>query len=427
MKVDVKKLERGQVELTVELPVEEYQPFLLKAAEKISREVKIAGFRPGKADFELVKQRVGEGEIWQAALEPAVKKTFPQALETEKLISVGSPHIDVVKLASGNPVIYKATVSLLPSVKLTDYSQIKIKAQPVVVSEDQVDKVLSDLQKRRAKEALISRPAQTGDKVQIDFKVFLDKIPIDNGSQNDFPLVLGEGSFIPGFEEQLVGVSQDQTKEFPLRFPETYHQKNLAGKLADFSVKVQAVYQRELPALNYEFAQGFGNFKTLAYLRRQLEDNLTHEAEHKEQQRLEEAMLEKLIEKSRFDEIPDLLVDSETKKMLEELEHNLEHQGVKFDDYLLHLKKKREDLVLDFVPQAIKRVKSALVTRAVAQTQNTNISDTELEEEIKKTLVAYGGNPEIEKQLQTPEYKNYVRNVLAAHKVMDHLKAVMVE
>jgi len=427
MKVEIKKIERGQIELTIEIDVEQYQLFLQKAAEAISQVIKIPGFRPGKASFDIVKKQVGEGKIWEEAIEPAVQKTFVQALDQEKLITVGSPNIEIVKLVPGNPVVYKATIAILPQVTLGDYSQLNVKTNSVVIADKPIDEALTDLQHRRAKETLENRPAKNGDKVEIDFEVFVDNVPIENGAQKNYPLVLGEGSFIPGFEENVIGLKKDDTKEFKLKFPKDYHQKNIAGKQAEFKINIRGVYNLDLPKLDDEFAKGFGPFKTLEELKKQIGDNLKHDAKHKEDHRVEDEIFDKIIEKSKFDDIPDILLNSEAKKMVEELAQNLESQGVKFIDYLAHLKKSEADLLLEFAPQAVRRVKGALVTRAVSEKQAIKVEDKDIEEELKKTLANYGSNVDVEKQINTPEYKGYIKNILAARKVLQHLKDTMVE
>ena len=427
MKTEVKKIERGQAELTVELTVEEYQPFLEQAAKKISENLKIPGFRPGKAGFSIIKQKVGEAEIWQEALEPAVQKTFVKALDEQKLITVGSPNIDVVKLAPENPVIYKATVSLLPEVELGDYSKIEIKSKPVEVKNEEVKKALTNLQKMRAKESLVDREAKKGDKIDFDFETFMDKVPIENGKNEKFQLVIGEGNFIPGFEDNLIGLKKDETKEFELEFPKNYHQKNLAGRLADFKVKVNSVYQMELPELNDEFAKNLGPFKSVQELEDKIKENISQDAKLKEDHRLEEEMLDKLIEQSKFSDIPDILVDSEAKKMVHELEHNLADQGLNFDDYLSHIKKTREELLLDFTPQAIKRIKSALIIRQVGEQEKIKPTEKDIDIEVEKSKAMYQNNPEIEKQLNDLAYRGYLRNILTSQKVIAHLKSKMVK
>ncbi len=427
MKSEVKKLPRGQAELVIELSAEEYQPFLQQAAKKISESTKIPGFRPGKAGFELIKQKIGEGELWQEALEPAIKKTFISALDEQKIDSVGQPQIDVIKLAPGNPVIYKATLSLLPAVTLADYTKIKVAAKPVTVSPEQIKKTLTNFQKMYAKETLVDRAAKTGDKVEIDLEVFADKVPIEHGKQDKMNIVLGEGNFIPGFEDQIAGLAKDAVKEFELKFPANYHQKNLAGKPAEFKVKVNAVYNLELPELNDEFAKTLGHFKNLKEIKEKIEENLKAEVQGREDARQEEEIFDALISQSKIDDLPDILINSEGKKMLEELEHNVGQQGLKFDDYLTQLKKTREQLLLDFVPLAIKRVKSALIVRQIGLREKIEVSDQEVEDELHKTIHAYGHDPEVEKNLNTPAYRAYLRNVLSSKKIINRLKEIIVK
>lgn len=427
MKTEVKKLERGEVELKIELSVEEYEPFLKQAAQKISENINIKGYRKGKADFDIIKQHVGEGEIWDKALDAAVQKTFVKALEEQKLVTVGSPKIDVVKLVPGSPVEYKATISSLPDIELADYKKIKIDDNKVEVDEKEISKALENLQKMHAKETLVDREAKQNDKIEIDFETFLDKIPVDNGKQNKFQLVLGEGSFIPGFEEHIIGMKKDEEKQFELKFPKEYHQKNLANKLVNFKVKAHNVYNLELPKLTDEFAKGLGPFKSAEELKAKIKENLSAEQTQRAKQQLEEKIMDSIVEKSKFADIPDILINSETKKMMEELEHNIGHQGMQFEDYLSHLKKSRGDLMLDFMPQAVKRVKSALVIREISKQEKIDITDKEIAEEVKKTESMYQGNEQALEQLRQDGYKNYLKNILASRKVIEHLKSEMVQ
>jgi trigger factor len=426
MKVEVKKLPRNQVELIIELSLAEYEPFLEPAAKKISEAIKIPGFRPGKASLEIIKQKVGENQIWQEALELAIKKTFSQALKEQNLDTVGRPEIDVVKLAPGNPVVYKATVSLFPKVKLGDYKKIKITKKPAEVKAEQIKKAISDLQKMRASETLVDRKSKSGDKVEIDFSASLDKIPLENGQSQNYPLVIGEGSFIPGFEDQIIDLAKEETKDFQLTFPQDYHQKNLAGKLVDFKVKMKAVYQLDLPELNDDFAKSLGQFKNFAEVEEKIKDNLKAEANFRSNQELEEEVIDKVIEQCTFDDIPDVLINSETKKMVEELEHNLSHQGLKLDDYLAHLKKTKDELTLDFVPQAAKRVKSALVIREISNQEKIIATKEEINEEIKK-ITASGADSEISDLTNLAAYQDYLASVLTARKVVDYLKSTLVK
>ena len=427
MKTDVKPLPRNQVEITVEIPTADYEPFLKQAAQKISEAITIKGFRKGKADFDIIKKHVGEVEIWEKALDPAIQKTLVKVLDEKQYVTVGAPKVDVVTLAPGSPVVYKATISLLPKVTLTDYKKIKVADNKPVVSDADVNKALENLQKMHAKQALVDRAAKLGDRVEIDFETFLDKIPLDNGKQDKFELVLGEGNFIPGFEDHVAGMKKGDEKTFQLKFPKDYHQKNLADKLVDFKVKAGNVYELELPTVSDEFAQALGEFTTAAELKNKIKENLLAEKTQVASRELEEQILEQVITQSKFEDIPDELINAETKKMLEELEHTIGHQGLQFSDYLTHLKKTRDDLLLDFAPQAVKRVKSAIAMREIGQHAGVTVSEAEIDAEVEKTLALYGDNETAKQQLNQPAYRNYLKNILTSQKIIEHLKSVMVK
>ncbi|MBU1164819.1 trigger factor [Patescibacteria group bacterium] len=427
MQISTENLPKGQLKITIELTTDELKPHLERAAFLISKESKFDGFRPGKAPYDVVVKNVGQEKVLQEAIEPAVQKTFVKAINDKKIITVGSPQIDIIKMAPNNPFIYTATVSLLPKVEMGDYKNIKIKEKEVNVSDDELDKALKNLAKMRHTEALVDRAIKKDDKVEINFKSFLEKIPVEGGAQEKFPLVVGENTFIPGFEDQLIGMKAGQEKKFQLRFPKEYHDKNLSDKLVDFEIIVNAVYEVKLPQLNDDFAKGIGNFKNIEELKTQLKDNLKHEAKHKEERRVEEEMIQSLIKIAKFDDIPELLINNELQKMIAELEQNIKNQGMNFEDYLNHIKKKRDDLMIDFAPQAIERIKSALIVRQVAQDQKIEVTDNDIDEEIKRLETAYAGNEELKKQIQSPHYKDYLKNMLASKKTLDSLKKQIVK
>jgi len=422
MKVEINKLPKNQVELTIEVSVFELQPFLINASAKISKEMDIPGFRPGKVPYDLVKDKIGEQVIYEEALEQIIKKTYPQAVLDNKLETVGQPKISVLKLAPGNPLVYKAEVSLLPKIQIGEYKKIKARKKEVKIDQKEIDKAIENLQKMFGKEMLVERPAQQGDKVEIDFDVFVDKVPIDGGGSKQHPLVIGEGHFIPGFEENLIGLAKEQVKEFKLNFPKDYHKKDLSGKLAEFKVKMRAVYKIELPALDDNLAKQVGEFKTFEDMRGKIEESIKKESERKEEQRFELEILDEIIKKSKFEEIPDLLIEAEKEKMIGELEQDIQKQGMKFDDYLQSIKKTRDQLKKEFLEPAEKRIKTALVLRHIAKEEKIKVEEKEIDQEIKKTLEIYKNNLEIKKQVELPEYRYYLANVLTSQKTMEFLK-----
>ncbi len=425
MKVAKKELPKNQVELTIELSVEEFQPYLDQAVATISRETSIAGFRPGKAPYQVVAKQVGLMRIHQNAAEAAVQKSFVQAVEEQKIYTIGAPKISVQKIAPNNPFVYQATVALLPKVTLGDYKSISAEKREVAVEDKDVEATVENLRKMFGKEKKVLRPAKQGDKVEVDMDVFMDKVPIDGGKAKQQTITIGEGAFIPGFEEQLIGMNAGETREFTISFPKEYHRKDLAGKPAEFKVTVHTVFEIELPALDDAFAKQAGKFENLDALKSQIKQNIKQEKAMKEEQRWELAVIDKLIKSATFGEIPDILVNSELDKMIHELEHQVNKQGMKFDDYLKSIKKSVDDLKLEFTNQAIRRVKTALALREIANQEKISVSDQEAKEKIEQQKKMYQQQPEMQKQLDSPDYHDYVKNMLRSQKVFALFKKEM--
>ncbi|MFA5052204.1 MAG: trigger factor [Patescibacteria group bacterium] len=422
MKTSIKILAKSQAELTIELSQDDLKPYVQQAAAALSYGTKIAGFRPGKAPYELVEREVGAMKIYQQAAETAVEKTFPEAVVEHGLVTVGPPQVSIEKLAPGNPMSYKAVVSLLPKVKLADYRKNKAAKRDVQVTPKEVDETLAGLRKMYGKEKLVDRPARHGDKVELDMDTSVDNVPIDGGSSKNHPVVIGEGHFIPGFEESIIDLAAGQTKEFQLKFPKEYHRKDLAGKPVEFKVKVNTVYEIELPELNDDFAKMVGQFEKMDDVRRQIEQSLHRDKTNKEQQRWELEFATQLINKSTFEEMPEILMESELHKMLHELEHEVTGEGMKFEDYLQSIKKCRDDLQKEFRPQAEKRIKTALLLREIATKEHITVSDDELDKAIAEHQKQYEKNTEISAQLKKPEYRDYLRNIMRSQKVFKWLE-----
>lgn len=422
MQITKKELEKSQIELTVELPWEQVEGYITQAVKRISEQVDIPGFRKGTAPIDVIKKKVGDMTVLQEAAALAVDKTLPKAIEEHKLQTVGQPAINFEKLAWENPLIYTATIPVVPSVKVGDVTAIKASKPTVEVTEEEVTQVLENLQKMRAKEVLVERAAANGDKTEVNFNVYLDGIPVEGGKGDKYPLVLGDGQMIPGFEEQVVGMNAGEEKEFKLSFPEEYHNKQLAGKEAEFKVKLESVFERQLPELNAEFAAEMGEYETIDGLKDAIENNLRQEKEQKIESDFEREVIEDLVNRSTFGEIPEIMINQETNQMLSELERNVAAQGLKFDDYLMHMKKDRGQLKLDFAPDAVKRIKSALVIRELAMKESIQPSDDEITEELAQLTQAYGSHPGMAQQLKSAQYREYVKNVLRNRKTLEWLK-----
>lgn len=427
MKVDKKDLDKSQVELTITISPEEFKPYYEKAAANISKDLKIEGFRPGKVPRHLVEKHVGTERVFEEAIKVAIPDTLVKAVKQEKVEAIGQPEITPQKIATGNDFVYKAKMAVLPEFELPDYTKIKVERKPVKIDDKDVIKVLDDLGKSRSTSTAVNRAAKKGDRVEVDFEVKVDGKVIEGGKSKAHPVVIGEKKFVPGFEEQLVGLKATDKKDFKLDFPKDYYQKKLAGKEAEFMVEVKSVQEVKQPELNDDFAKSVGKFKSLDELKKQIKHNLEHEKSHKEENRIEMAIVEKIAEKLDL-ELPEVLIVGEQKKMVQEMEQNMMQQGVPFTEYLKSINKTKEDLVKDQKDGAVKRVKISLILRQVADKEKVEISNQELEEELKKVKESfskmYKGQESMAKQFDTPEYKEHLRSLMQNRKVFAKLKEV---
>lgn len=423
MQVNKKDLEKSQVELTIELSNEEFAPYIEKGAQKVSENVKIEGFRPGKVPYEVLKQKIGEMTILEEAAHLAINKTIDEIID-QNLIgqqAIGQPQVNITKLAPNNPLEYKIIVSILPMIALGDYKNLKLKVEKAKIDAKELDKALNDLRDMRATEALIDREVKDGDKVILDINMSLDNVPIENGQHKDLAVLIGKDYFVPGFDRKLIGAKKGGEKKFILPYPDDHHQKNLAGKLVEFVVKVKDVYERIIPELNDEFASFF-HLKDLAELKKNLEESLLHEKKHNLDLKNESEMIGKIIDQTKFGELPEEIINSEAKNMLAELEQSVIRQGGKFEDYLKHLKKTKDELMLEIIPNALKRVKSALLIREIAVLEKISAHEHEIEEKIAELKKQYKDNKDVLKMIEEKGYRSYLNNILTNEKVIAKLK-----
>ena len=342
MKQILKQLPKSQVELEITVVPADYIKEMEAAAGRLSQRAAIHGFRPGKAPYETVKQQVGEIRIIEEAMQSIVERNFFLAAKEAALDTVGMPQITITKIAPGNDLAFTATVALLPKIKLGDLATVKVKHQAKEITDEEVDKTLNDLKKMQTREILKSGPATKEDKMVINLEMFLDKVPVEGGQAPNHQVYLGEPHYIPGLAEQLIGLQKDETKEFTLPFPKDHYQKHLAGKDVNLKIKVNEVFELQYAELDDAFAKNLGQ-ESLEKLKDLLLANLSAEAEKKEDQRVEIAILDQLIEQSTFGELPEILVDSEKRKMFYELKHDLDKHGVTIDQYLQDIKKTEKE------------------------------------------------------------------------------------
>lgn len=423
MKTDVKKLPQNLIEITIELTVAEISKFEEKALNNLSLNTKIEGFRPGKVPNEILKQRISPLKIWGEMADLAINQKYPEIIKQEKLNPVAPPQVEIIKLAPDNPLIFKLTIPLIPKIKLGNYKNIKVAEKKTKIENNQIEKTISELQAMRAKETLVLRKAKKGDKVSVDLELFHGKVPLENGQIKNFSLILGsEKEYFPGLNDKIIGLEKEAQTEFSFKYPESHPDKQTAGKLIDFKIKINNVYNIDLPEIDDKFAQSVGNFDSLENLRKKIKENLEENARLKEEQRKEVEVLQKLINQTQFEEIPQILVSNEVNKMVEELKASVEQSSGKFDDYLQSIKGSVESLQKQFLPKAEERIKSALCIREIALQEKITVNEEEIEEEIKKLSGLYKNQEELLKNFATESGKNYLKNLLTNRKVIDILK-----
>lgn len=421
MHYETKKLDKSQVELTIIVEPGDYRADMESAAVRLSERAAIKGFRPGKAPYEMVKQQMGELKILEEAMQSVVESNFHEVSKKENLETIGMPNITIEKFAPGNDFVFKAVVALLPKVKLADIGKINVKIEEKPVTEEDTNNVLNDLRKMQPKEILKNGIATKEDKIVVGMDMFIDKVLVEGGQSKNHQVYLSEPHYIPGFAEQLIGLKKDDEKEFTLKFPAGHYQKHLAGKSVDFKIKVSDVYELQYPELDENFAKSLGQ-ENMDKLKEILKKNMTDDAKQKSEQKAEIAIYDQLIEKSEFQEIPEILIDAEKKKMFHELKHNLEKQGIGLEQYMKDLKKTEEEIYKDFTDNAIKRIKAALLSRQIAQDNHVHAEKEDVDKEIETIKQAYKDDPTVEENLKKPEVIDTIALTIQNRKVVQWLK-----
>ncbi len=423
MKTDIKKLPKSKIEIIAAVTGEELRPFAERTLNEFARQASIRGFRPGKAPKEIVEKEVGKIKIYEEAAIAAIKEHYPRIVEENKLEIIGEPKIEITKLVPGETMEFKVEASILPRVKLGDYKKVREKKNKIEVKEETIESELKDLQKSRAKLVTVKREAKKGDKAEINFTSRVGGVKLDGGESKNHPLVIGESKFVPGFEENLIGMKEGEEKKFSVVFPKDYHKKDLSEKPVEFEVKMVLVQERILPELNEEFVKGLGKFKDVSELKASIKQGLLLELEDKETQRVRLKVIEAVVSKSEMD-IPEILVHFEVHKMLDELKINIEQMGLKFETYLKNIGKTEEGLEGELLPEAEKRVKMNLVLNEIAKAEKIEITEKEIEEDINKALASLGNIEEAKAKIDLPRLKEYTKGVLSNRKVFDLLEKI---
>ena len=389
MSLAVEKLEGSMAKLTITVPAEKFDAALKSAYNKQKGKFQMAGFRKGKVPMAYIEKVYGPQVFYEDAANELINETYPEEVDGCDLDIVSRPSISVTQIDKGQDFIYEAEVAIRPDVKLGEYKGIEVEKADITVTDEEVKAEIERAQKENGRKVTVTdRPAKLGDEVKIDFEGFADDEAFEGGKGENYSLTLGSHSFIDTFEDQIVGKSIGDEFDVNVTFPEDYQAENLAGKPALFKVKLNSITETQLPELNDDFAGDVSAFDTFAEYEQDVKKTLEVRKKDAAERAKEGKCIEKLIEVSEM-EIPEPMIELQQERMLEDFDMRLSYQGLKLDQYLQITHQTREDMKEQMKPDAITRIKSSLVVEAVAEAEDIQVSDEEVEEELKKMAEAY--------------------------------------
>ncbi len=389
MKVTAEKIDAHKTALTVEVPQPEVAKAVDKAYHKLAAQVNIPGFRKGKVPRKILEIRLGKEALLDEAFEILAGPAYAEALTEQNIEPVARPEIEVVTLAEDQPLVFKATVVAKPEITLGEYKGLKVAKAPVKVEAEEVDKQIETLQNRHAKMVVAEGAALAkGDFAIIDFAGFIDGIPFKGGEGKGYPLEIGSGSFIPGFEDQLIGAKADEERDLKVAFPADYGVPELAGKDAEFKVKVIDVKRKEIPTVDNDFVKEVGEFDTVEELKADIENKLKQAAEDKADREFRAAVIKAAVDNCSLD-IPPVMVESEIDNMLRDMDINLQNRGLSLAKYLEITKNEIGALRANYHETALESVKADLLLEAVAKAENLEATPADLEGEVAAMAAGY--------------------------------------
>ncbi len=426
------KIEDNKVKLEVEVDVPEVDTALDKAYRKVVKKVSLPGFRKGKVPRRVMESHFGPEVLHEEALEELVPPAYEKALEEADIDPINQPEFELVQIEEGKPLLFNAVVEVLPEIELGEYRGLEAEQGEVNIDDLQVDHQIYMLREQNSR--LVPKedqPAQDGDLVTIDFKGFVDGEPFEGGEAEDHSLELGSHSFVPGFEEQLVGLKQGDEKEIKVTFPEDYSNEDLAGKEATFQVSLKQVKEKQLPELNDDFVKEVSEFDTFEEMKADLKEKLLKNAEEQSKTKLEESLIEKVTDASEV-KLPEILVDRQIDRMIDEMENYLRRQGLGLDQFLELSGKTREELREQNRPEAEKRTKANLVLDAIAKKEGFTVDDSEIDAKLAEIAEAYEDQVDrikeiLEKQGRLPSIREELRIRKAVDLLVETANITMVE
>lgn len=421
MSLQVEKLEKNMAKLTIEVPAEEFDAAIKNAYNKNKNKFSIPGFRKGKAPLAMLEKMYGAGIFYEDAANEVIDASYPKAAEESKEEIVSTPEIKVTQIEKGKAFIYEATVALKPEVTLGEYKGVEVKKVEAVVTDEDVENELTAARKKNGRLIDVEDGAiEDGDNTIIDFTGYIDDKTFDGGAGTDYPLVIGSHSFIEGFEDQLIGKKKGETCDVNVTFPAEYHADELAGKPAKFVVTIKEVKRNELPELNDEFASEVSDFDTLDEYKADIRKKLQEKKEQDAKVENENNVIEKVVENAQM-ELPQPMVDTQAREMVENYARRLQSQGLNINDYMKYTGMTPEKLMEQMRPEAEKRIKTRLVLEKVVEVENVEVSDEKLDEQINEIAASYKLEGAKLKEMMGEREKEQIREDLKVQAAIDLL------
>lgn len=421
MSLQVEKLEKNMAKLTIDAGADELEKAIEKAYQKQKNKISIPGFRKGKVPRQMVEKMYGKEVFYEDAANELIPDAYDKALDECEEDIVSSPKIEVVQIEAGKPFIFTATVALKPDVKLGKYKGVKVDKIDTTVTDEEIDEEINKERENNARNITVEdRPVKDGDMTILDFEGFVDGEAFEGGKGEDYPLTIGSGAFIPGFEEQLVGAEIGKEVEVKVTFPEDYQAENLQGKEAVFKCTIKEIKEKELPALDDEFASEVSEFETMAEYRENVKKNLTEKKEKDAKNAKEEAAIQAVVEASEM-EIPDPMLESQQKQMVDEFAQRITMQGLSMEQYFQFTGTNYQKMVEQVKPQALERIKSRLVLEAVVKAENIEVTQEEYEKELETMAEVYQMEIAKVKDLMGEREKKNIMQDLAVRKAAEFI------
>ena len=427
MSLQVEKLEHNMAKLTVEVAAEDVEKALQAAYLKQRKQINIPGFRKGKVPRQMIEKMYGPEVFYDEAANNMIPDAYAKAYDESELDIVSQPKIEVVQMEKGKPFIFTAEVATKPEVTLGDYKGLKVDKVSTRVTQKEVDEEIEKERERNARTIEVTdRAVQDKDEVTLDFEGFVDGVAFEGGKGEDYPLTIGSGSFIPGFEEQLIGAEIDKEVEVNVTFPKEYHSEELAGKDATFKCTVHTIKAKELPELDDEFASEVSECETMDAYRAEVKKNIKERKERTGKEKKETQAVDQAIENAQMD-IPEAMIEFQVRQMADDFALRFQQQGLTVEQYFQFTGMTAEKMMEEMRPQAEKSIKTRLVLEAIVKAENIEVSDERVEEELTKMAEAYQMEVEKLKEFMGENEKKQIKEDLAVQEAITLLVNESVE